>query len=261
MPHTPEPTLAADLLRNARWMVGLTQAEVAQRAGVTQQTIAQYERGRRQPSLTTLDQLIAGCGLSLRFRLCPEPGLADLPTVKLLALEPLARIDARLREAVLHLATPGDAPAFVIGGKLAARLNGADVRVGEAEIWVAPGADIAVVADWLNRAGVTYVSPDGDVDPVAEVVSRERLRNGCLLVCRSTDLRLTAIEHFRDIHDRAMRLVMPVTTGALRIASADDCDRFWSDRDLDHLAMQRAVRLAGGRQAIRDAHGGSRNSG
>ena len=73
MPHTPQSTIAADLLRNARWMVGLTQAEVAQRAGVTQQTVAQYERGRRQPSLMTLEQLIAGCGLNLRWQLCRSP--------------------------------------------------------------------------------------------------------------------------------------------------------------------------------------------
>ena len=56
---------AGSLLRRARVAAGLSQAELAVRAGVAQSVISAYEAGRRQPSLPTLTRLIdaAGCDL------------------------------------------------------------------------------------------------------------------------------------------------------------------------------------------------------
>ncbi|MQA34593.1 nucleotidyltransferase domain-containing protein [Modestobacter roseus] len=53
---------AGDLLKDARRRAGLTQAEIAERAGVTQSVISVYESGRRQPSLPVLVDLIAASG-------------------------------------------------------------------------------------------------------------------------------------------------------------------------------------------------------
>jgi len=53
------------LLRDARRRCGLTQAELARRAGVTQSVISAYESGARQPSLPTLARLVAAIGLEL----------------------------------------------------------------------------------------------------------------------------------------------------------------------------------------------------
>lgn len=61
--------VAGDLLRLARVKGGLTQAALAQRAGVAQALISAYENGRRQPTLPTLTRLLEAAGFDLRMRL------------------------------------------------------------------------------------------------------------------------------------------------------------------------------------------------
>ena len=53
------------MLRAARREAGLSQAEFARRAGVTQSVVSAYETGARQPSLQTLARLVAASGLEL----------------------------------------------------------------------------------------------------------------------------------------------------------------------------------------------------
>jgi transcriptional regulator with XRE-family HTH domain len=69
--YDPAPTVAAGLLRLARVKANLTQADLARRADVSQQLISAYETGRREPSLPTLQRLVAAAGFELRFRLEP----------------------------------------------------------------------------------------------------------------------------------------------------------------------------------------------
>jgi predicted nucleotidyltransferase/DNA-binding XRE family transcriptional regulator len=64
---------AAALLREARRRAGLTQVELAQRAGVAQSVISAYESGRRQPALPTLTALVAAAGLDLAVTLRRRP--------------------------------------------------------------------------------------------------------------------------------------------------------------------------------------------
>lgn len=45
--------------------LGLTQAELAERAGTSQATIAQYESGKKSPTFATLERLVASLGLEL----------------------------------------------------------------------------------------------------------------------------------------------------------------------------------------------------
>jgi transcriptional regulator with XRE-family HTH domain len=73
----PSATLASGLLRDARQRAGLTQEEVATKAGVARPLISQYETGRKDPSLTTLARLIEACGMELRVR-ADMLSLADL---------------------------------------------------------------------------------------------------------------------------------------------------------------------------------------
>lgn len=61
--------IAWALLQEARRRSGLTQAELARRAGVPQSTVAKIERGRRDPSLSTLERLVHAAGLELRVQL------------------------------------------------------------------------------------------------------------------------------------------------------------------------------------------------
>lgn len=73
-----EPT-AGELLREARRRAGLSQMDLAARAGVTQSVISVYESGHRQPAIPTLTALIEATGHELVLSLQPEPqGLARL---------------------------------------------------------------------------------------------------------------------------------------------------------------------------------------
>jgi predicted nucleotidyltransferase/DNA-binding XRE family transcriptional regulator len=63
---------AANLIREARGLAGLSQAGLAIRAGTSQSAIARYETGAAQPSLPTLERLLAACGARLEMRLAIE---------------------------------------------------------------------------------------------------------------------------------------------------------------------------------------------
>lgn len=52
-------------MREARERSGLTQSQLAARAGTSQATISAYERGRKQPSVATLSRLLAAAGSRL----------------------------------------------------------------------------------------------------------------------------------------------------------------------------------------------------
>lgn len=67
------------LLREARKRAGLTQAELAKRAGVPQSTVGRIESGARVPSTELLERLIRATGLELRVGLGePDPGTDSL---------------------------------------------------------------------------------------------------------------------------------------------------------------------------------------
>ena len=61
-----------ELLRVARRRLGLTQKELAERAGTSQPVISAYETGRRDPTTRTLRRLIAAAGGRLELRLGNE---------------------------------------------------------------------------------------------------------------------------------------------------------------------------------------------
>jgi len=55
------------LLREARLRAGLSQAELARRAGKARSAIGRWERGEVQPSFETLRELVRVCGLELSY--------------------------------------------------------------------------------------------------------------------------------------------------------------------------------------------------
>ena len=63
--YSPEQAYFLDLLRQARQNAGLTQADLAQRLGVPQSRISDYERGERQMDLMQLRQYCAGLEVGL----------------------------------------------------------------------------------------------------------------------------------------------------------------------------------------------------
>jgi transcriptional regulator with XRE-family HTH domain len=61
----------AALLLLARMKAGLSQRQLAENAGVPATMISAYERGLREPTLGTLQRLLAAAGLELRMQLAP----------------------------------------------------------------------------------------------------------------------------------------------------------------------------------------------
>ena len=89
---------AGALLREARSRVGLSQSELARRAGVPQSVVSEYESGHRQPAVPTLARLVAATGHELTLGLERSD-----PTVRGLPNTPLGRRLRQHRKA-LHAA-------------------------------------------------------------------------------------------------------------------------------------------------------------
>ena len=62
---------AAEILKRARRLAGLTQQEMAGKLGISQQSISKYETARTQPTLPTLKILLTACDLEMRIHLVP----------------------------------------------------------------------------------------------------------------------------------------------------------------------------------------------
>jgi len=85
------------LVREARSRAGVTQRELAARAGTSQSVVARIEAGQTRPGSETLRRLLEAAGFELRTELVP------LPVVETHMLEDVARIlalspEQRLRE-------------------------------------------------------------------------------------------------------------------------------------------------------------------
>ena len=87
---------ASSVIRKTRQRAGLTQAELAKRAGTTQSAISRLENGRVRPSLETIERLAKACGATLELRLLPlEAPAAEFESN--LALTPAGRLDQLVR--------------------------------------------------------------------------------------------------------------------------------------------------------------------
>ena len=69
--------LPAQLLRTVRLRRGLTQAQLAARAGTSQPVVSAYEHGRRDPTFVTLARLVEAAGERLRIDAAPD--MPELP--------------------------------------------------------------------------------------------------------------------------------------------------------------------------------------
>jgi transcriptional regulator with XRE-family HTH domain len=87
---------AASAIRSARRRAGLSQQELAARAGTSQATLSAYENGRKEPTVETFNRMLAAAS----SRLVVEP--AERPVVQVSETQ-LARRGRTLLE-VLELA-------------------------------------------------------------------------------------------------------------------------------------------------------------
>jgi len=139
-----------ELLRDARAGAGLSQRELAQRAGTSQAMVARIERGRQSPSLATLERLVRACGRELRVEAAGE---REVPTERA-----AGAADSRL----LVWRTGGAAYAFRIEAveRIAElpplhRLPGQAAGAG---VVMVDGAPVAAL-DAASRLGIDDASP------------------------------------------------------------------------------------------------------
>jgi transcriptional regulator with XRE-family HTH domain len=101
--------IGGELVREARKRAGLTQAELAARAGTTQSAIARLESGRTTPALEQVERLLRLCGFQLVVSLAPyddsdivqaEARLRRTPDERIAELEAGLRSARELQEAV-----------------------------------------------------------------------------------------------------------------------------------------------------------------
>ncbi len=83
----------ADLIKQARHDAGVTQLELAHRAGTAQPAVAAYESGVRTPTLATLERLLDACEHDLQLAAAPRTrrGAASLDQLAPEIAEDLAR--------------------------------------------------------------------------------------------------------------------------------------------------------------------------
>lgn len=88
---------AADIVKTARKNAGLTQAQLAKRAGTTQSALSRLERGHVSPSFELLERLVRLCESSLDVRLVPQKEVDAESLEATLALTVTERLDQLVR--------------------------------------------------------------------------------------------------------------------------------------------------------------------
>ena len=154
----------AHIVREARLRAGLTQAELAGRAGTTQSALARLESGAASPGFPLVADLVEACGLELRVRIVDpdrsEPSASDPsrpPVATLLA--PLVRAGVR----------------FVVSARAAASLRGF-------------GTEGTVVSIVPNDARIDLVALG---EALGELGARVRMRDGSLPLVRTPEALLS----------------------------------------------------------------------
>jgi transcriptional regulator with XRE-family HTH domain len=99
----------AELIKAVRRRGGLTQADLARRAGTSQPVVSAYEHGRRDPTFGTLRKLVEAGGEQLRLDAAPP-----------LALPPAATLEEHGRRLVDVLSVADAIPARSRGALLIA---------------------------------------------------------------------------------------------------------------------------------------------
>jgi transcriptional regulator with XRE-family HTH domain len=86
-----------DLIREARRRAGLTQTELADRAGTAQPAIARWESGRTTVSLDDVIRLVRLCGLDVEFHIVERDDSDIAQAARLAPLSGQQRLDRHAR--------------------------------------------------------------------------------------------------------------------------------------------------------------------
>jgi len=89
----------ASIVREARRRAGLTQAELADRAGVPKSTVGRIESGARTPSTDLVEQLVRAAGLEVTVSLSESDPGTDSMFERTLRRTPAQRLTDATRAA------------------------------------------------------------------------------------------------------------------------------------------------------------------
>ena len=156
---------SSDIVLMARQRAGLTQQQLAERAHHPRESIARWEAGVREPSLTTLTGLVAACDLDLAMRLMPQdPSLRDV-TADQLALNPVDRLKRLLPAAfrtdclrALRWVADSRTSAIVVGA-VAGVLQGEPQRPGDGHVEIV-SEDPLLTEHEMRGSNLTPVDAD-----------------------------------------------------------------------------------------------------
>lgn len=211
-----------DIVRIARQRAGLTQQQVAERSGHPRETIARWETGAREPSLASLQALVAACDLDLVIQLAPrDASLNELvgDQLRLTARERLSRLmpagekDDAL--GALSWLAAARTPAIVIGGVAAVLQGGPQPPADDRIIFVS--GDPFAMENEMRQAGLVPVDTDerwADLDRRAPWA----LPGGGTIVLASD---VPGTDDYRDLR-RAARTVDLDDGASIRVAHPRD---------------------------------------
>lgn len=157
---------AARALRQARRRAGMSQTELARRAGVPRQLVNRIERAATVPRVDTLARLLTAAGMTLdigprigtTIDRGPIGALLQAPATDRLSRPQIQALDRLNRRRV----------QFVVVGDAAARLHGAPVDVESVEIIVDTGPMN------LRRLGLALTARN----PAGQVIRTEVVHSG-----------------------------------------------------------------------------------
>ena len=86
------------MIREARLRAGLTQTELALRAGRDRSVVARWEQGAVSPSVETLVELVRACGFDLPLELVAYDTEGDKRLEKNVLLSPERRVSRMLSQ-------------------------------------------------------------------------------------------------------------------------------------------------------------------
>jgi transcriptional regulator with XRE-family HTH domain len=87
------------LVRYVRARAGMSQRQLAERAGVPQSAIARMEGGKTSPRAETLERLLSACGFELEVEPARGSGVDRSAIRELLRLSPVERVRLAAEEA------------------------------------------------------------------------------------------------------------------------------------------------------------------
>jgi transcriptional regulator with XRE-family HTH domain len=139
------------LVLSHRDAAGLTQADLAGRAGVTQGAVSAIERNRRDPSLGTLCRVLEAMDLTLRLDVGQRQEALDAAIDEALARPPADRLRNRTVDGIA-IAERLSAAAPILDGVAGAAIHGAPVTVDRVDVIVTDTALDAVAAGMRRLA-------------------------------------------------------------------------------------------------------------